>query len=530
MWLINTETFSLVFHHECPEDQYAILSHTWEEDEVSFQDFKHLTSARLKKGFSKIDSTLRKARNYGYKWAWVDTCCIDKSSSAELSEAINSMYRWYEQSAICLAFLSDLPTSSEPQPNAFKQCRWWTRGWTLQELIAPRHLHFYDQDWNKYGSRSELLEEIESITGISSEAYQRSPNAFSVAQRMSWASHRTTTRTEDIAYCLLGLFNVNMPLIYGEGDNAFIRLQEEICKTYPDLTAFAWTTQPSLRAYSPAQKFRGLLASHPAEFAGCGRVRPVLRTQQWNYNQKNTTIGNWDIGFDGMTLQMDEVYGLLMYVGWTRTTTLEDVRLYISLTRTIDGYVRSLPDRLAGDFERSSSSPSVGEFNEKFLKLFMINLSVHPGMLITPSPKVSCLKHVSCKASIDIASLHEEALLIDVDPTMHITAAYPEAFWVPNTKVFMSSSNRKHDRWDEDDEFERISEMIKEEKLTTYAGYLNLRKALQTGNWGGWDPEHEKIYPSTWEFRENRASMQADLDPEQWDSGKTAIRLRTLGR
>jgi hypothetical protein len=349
------------------------------------------------------------------------------------------MYEWYQKSAICYTFLSDMPSSPEPRPSAFRQCRWWTRGWTLQELIAPSSVRFYDQNWRWYGNRSVLGEEIESITGIPSDAFQGSLNVFSVAKRMSWASRRTTTRTEDVAYCLLGLFGINMPLIYGEGEKAFLRLQEEICKTIPDLTIFAWTTQPSLKPYSSPQNFRGLLASHPVEFAGCGHVRdsPRTRQYQWMYNPLNTSIGNWDIVFDGMPLQIDEVHGLLMLIGFIDITASTPDCLFILLTRTIGGYVRSRPDHLAVAFGSIYSGPSVAEINETFLNLFIVTDYEHPGTIHLPNSKVSCLKRVTSRDSMAIDKTYQDALLIDVDSRMHITAAYPEKFWVPEKKAFL---------------------------------------------------------------------------------------------
>lgn len=368
------------------------------------------------------------------------SCCVDQSSSADLSEAINSMYKWYQKSAICYAFLSDLPSSLELQQEAFRQCRWWTRGWTLQELIAPSSVRFYDQNWRWYGNRSDLAVEIKSITGISPRAYGRPLNDFSVAKRMSWASRRTTTRTEDIAYCLLGLFDINMPLIYGEGDKAFLRLQEEICKTIPDLTIFAWTTQPSLKTYSSSQNFRGLLASHPVEFAGCGHVDTYALTgqNQWLYNPLNTSIGNWDITFDGMPLQIDKVHGPIMRIGFIDTTTLKSVRLFIPLRKTTEGYVRSRPDHLAADLGGDHTGPSVATINESFVNLFIVNGFKHPGTLHLPNSKVSCLKRLTCENSMLIDKLYQEALLIDVDSRIQITAAYPEGFWVPEKKAFLS--------------------------------------------------------------------------------------------
>src|SRR5207248_11760504 len=144
---------------------YAILSHTWEEEEeVSFKDMSD-PSRNNKKGYRKIEMTRQMASRAGLSYAWVDTCCIDKSSSAELTEAINSMYRWYQRSDICYAFLADLPASVSLD-TALQRCRWFTRGWTLQELIAPEDIYFFDQDWNNRGSKRDLVEHLSRITGI----------------------------------------------------------------------------------------------------------------------------------------------------------------------------------------------------------------------------------------------------------------------------------------------------------------------------------------------------------------------------
>jgi hypothetical protein len=198
-----------------------------------------LRKARAKKGFSKIIETCRLARERGLGYAWIDTCCIDKSSSAELTEAINSMFNWYKESAICFAFLSDLPASEcEVLENELRRCRWFTRGWTLQELIAPENVEFYDQGWQWRGTKKSLQQELFDITGIDHEILEDSNllSTIPVARRMSWASTRKTSRVEDRAYSLLGLFDVNVPLIYGEGPKAFFRLQEEIMKQYNDLS------------------------------------------------------------------------------------------------------------------------------------------------------------------------------------------------------------------------------------------------------------------------------------------------------
>lgn len=250
---------------------YAILSHTWEEGEVSYQEMKD-ESAKNKKGFSKIEKTCKLATADGLAYAWVDTCCIDKSSSAELAEAINSMFQWYEHSAICYVYLSD-PKYSTDFLTAVEDCRWFTRGWTLQELIAPYELNFFDQNWKLRGNKQDFLNEISGITGISPIVLSHAAplSSIPVAMRMSWAAHRQTTKAEDIAYSLLGIFDVNMPLLYGEGSRAFTRLQEEIIKSTCDLSIFAWTAAPSQNGQYTG-RYSGILAKSPKEFSSCKRI------------------------------------------------------------------------------------------------------------------------------------------------------------------------------------------------------------------------------------------------------------------
>lgn len=174
----------------------------------------------------------------------MDTSCIDKASSTELSEAINSMFAWYRDAAVCYAYLADVLTSGDPRRpgSAFRYSRWFTHGWTLQELIAPRIVVFLSREWDVIGTKESLADLIEDITGIDCDVltHRKSHNDISVAARMSWAAQRITTRVEDHAYCLLGIFNIVMHPIYGEGEHAFIRLQEEILRRIPDDSIFAW--------------------------------------------------------------------------------------------------------------------------------------------------------------------------------------------------------------------------------------------------------------------------------------------------
>jgi hypothetical protein len=193
------------------------------------------------------------------------------SSSAELSEAINSMFRWYREAEICFAYLEDVPSELLISEWSTAEIRWFSRGWTLQELLAPCQVEFYATNWAFLGTRSDHCGVLSQITGIHEHAllYQNL-EGFSIAQRMSWASSRTTTRPEDLAYCLLGLFDVNLPLLYGEGGKrAFLRLQEEIMRGSDDHTIFAWTQR-----HVEPQKMHGLLADLPADFALAANIVP----------------------------------------------------------------------------------------------------------------------------------------------------------------------------------------------------------------------------------------------------------------
>ncbi|KAI1380641.1 heterokaryon incompatibility protein-domain-containing protein [Hypoxylon crocopeplum] len=274
---------------------YAILSHTWGDDEVSFQDWTTVAwpEVRRKRGLQKIEYCRQQAAKDGFEWVWVDTCCINNTSSAELTESINSMFQWYKNAEVCYAYLSDVPKDSElsTTEEELAESRWFTRGWTLQELIAPSEVVFYSKNWKQVGTKSELSSCIAGITGIE-EAYLNGADiqSASVAQRMSWAARRQTSRNEDVAYCLLGIFDVNMPLIYGEGLKSFQRLQEEIMKAYPeDHTLFAWgtvVTSFSKWVKTDAQKLGrepleyepekvesvlGLLAQSPKDFEQSGK-------------------------------------------------------------------------------------------------------------------------------------------------------------------------------------------------------------------------------------------------------------------
>ncbi|KAI0644529.1 heterokaryon incompatibility protein-domain-containing protein [Trametes meyenii] len=331
MRLLNTRTGEFHWFNDPRRVRYAILSHVWSvQGEQSFQDVqdarKALSRSRRRRGartsadqagaegagsalqhsqtvessqLSLLSLKVRDfcvyAREQGYDWAWVDSCCIDKSSSAELSEAVNSMYEWYERAAICYAYLADVGGDDDPwaECSQFRVSRWWTRGWTLQELLAAANVVFVASDWSLLGTKNNLAKAIEEVTGIQQTVLRRwTPlNAVPVAQRMFWASKRVTTRVEDEAYSLMGIFGVKMVTNYGEGRHAFTRLQEEILRRVPDQSLFVWGTrrgsltpvgfsvdaptpfldgldQPSLSIVQG----QNLLASSPRDFSDCSDI------------------------------------------------------------------------------------------------------------------------------------------------------------------------------------------------------------------------------------------------------------------
>jgi hypothetical protein len=235
MRLINARTRRLEEFFD-PIPPYLILSHTWEDDEVTYTDYQNGLFEH-KKGFKKIDCVCKAALELGLAYVWVDTCVIDKSNNTELTETINCMYRYYQNAARCYVYLSDVSLQTEDGKgqhveweSAFRNSRWFKRGWTLQELLAPRIVEFYSRDQVRLGDKISLEKQIASVTGIATSALRgRPPSEFDLAERFKWAENRQTTKEEDMVYSLLGLFNVFLPLIYGETrSNAMRRLKNEI--------------------------------------------------------------------------------------------------------------------------------------------------------------------------------------------------------------------------------------------------------------------------------------------------------------
>ena len=265
MRLLHTETLAFEEFYETDLPRYAILSHRWGDSEVTYKD---MAKKRAKEGpgLTKVRNFCKLASSEGYEWVWIDTCCIDKKSSAEVSEAVNAMYHWYQKADKCYAYLFDVKAN---QRETFQKSSWFTRGWTLQELIAPREVLFYDAEWLTIGSKTTLAIEVAAATGIHEDSLRSSHSFISrpgscIARKMYWASARQTSVPEDKAYCLLGLFDINMPLLYGEGiEKAFLRLQKELLSTTTDETIFAWTS----RTWT-----LGLLATEPSDFSASNSI------------------------------------------------------------------------------------------------------------------------------------------------------------------------------------------------------------------------------------------------------------------
>lgn len=281
---------------------YAILSHTWaknNDEEVSFRDMNDLAKAKAKPGWGKIQESCAKAARDKIPYVWIDTCCIDKTGSHDqILGEINSMFQYYAQAEVCYVYLSDLPGScpqltdrsklQEVWPKSnwtwaghIRYCRWFRRGWTLQELIAPKKVEFYNGRWRWIGSlRGGLRETVAKITQIPLEVLEKKSGMtlehYTIAQRMAWAANRTTTYEADMAYCLLGIFNIQMASNPGEGLRAFERLQLAILARSTDQSIFAWQWSAGIKRKGGNES---LLAPHPKHFLSSRPILPLYASR-----------------------------------------------------------------------------------------------------------------------------------------------------------------------------------------------------------------------------------------------------------
>ncbi|KAH8203524.1 hypothetical protein TruAng_002272 [Truncatella angustata] len=298
MRLLDTETFEMVSGEQSTfkQEGYAILSHRWVGREITFEQIQNSASQLRGKAvqptaqLAKIRGACDRAREQGLKWMWIDSCCINKASTVEESEAINSMFRWYRDAKLCITYLSDVRYSANgPRDDVFLNTEgrgpsvWFSRGWTLQELLAPRAMQFFDMDWRYMGTKFELADLLARITRID-VSYLTGEKHFGtacIASKMSWLASRETARVEDLAYSMLGIFNVVLTPQYGEGMGAFMRLQQLLLSTQTDESLFAW----KLPKDQPLQTFAvpggweadewGLLAPSPSCFWDSNRLTIV---------------------------------------------------------------------------------------------------------------------------------------------------------------------------------------------------------------------------------------------------------------
>ncbi|KAK5752651.1 hypothetical protein LTS12_017220 [Elasticomyces elasticus] len=306
MYLINAKTYRLEYFMDSDIPPYAILSHTWGPgEEVTFQDMQDTKGTGLgKPGFSKIRFTCEQALADNLQYAWVDTCCIDKQSSAELSEAINSMFLWYHGSQVCYALLSDLVVSQLAFPDnatavygasflnldvlpKLGSCRWFTRGWSIDTTVL---------NWDSKSDHRKLAQRFYDRGDLC--VLRAALDGHSIARRMSWAAHRQTSRVEDVAYSLMGIFGVNMPMLYGEGRRSFIRLGEEIARTSMDLSLFAWESRYTGKGRLAANT-HGILADHPCRFCLRDGYDIVAGTHHWLLTHHES---GYALGSEGLQL------------------------------------------------------------------------------------------------------------------------------------------------------------------------------------------------------------------------------------
>ena len=271
MRLIDTSTLELKEFRE-PPPRYAILSHVWAtpaEEEITFEDIRSPQSSSDKPGWRKLKGFCALARSLGFEYGWDDTCCIDKNSQTDVTKSIQSMYAYYSEAGKCIVYLEDVG----PGKKSFEESDWFSRGWTLQELVAPNDLEFYDYQWISRGHKKAQINEISKVTEIPHAVLTGTirPQQCSVAQRMSWAAGRKTTEPEDRVYSLKGLFDVVLSVSYGESlESAFFRLQTEIIRDSSDESIFAWhTPAPVTSSSGDHQRHFGLLAPSPDCFASC---------------------------------------------------------------------------------------------------------------------------------------------------------------------------------------------------------------------------------------------------------------------
>ena len=453
MRLLNTRTLELTnFIGEHP--RYAILSHCWDAEEVLFSDLCNIEDARKKRGFSKVEKACEQAARDDFEYCWIDSCCIDKNSSAELSEAINSMFAWYRRASICYAYLADVEDLK-----SFKQSRWFTRAWTLQELLAPSALQtvgkygmeFFSTDWQNLGSKASLSRLISDASGIGREYLEgKDLNDASISMRMSWAAERKATRAEDIAYSLLGLFDVNMPLLYGEGKlKAFRRLQEEIMKISEDETLFAWGDADSDMGSSSAD----VLASDPKDFAEAKDLVP--------FDEADDPIAPYSMTHRGLRicLKVSRPKDLPDDLADAMRTSIRPIRAPVMIWSSDDLAWAVLNCHVAHDYRNSVLIPLRSVAADVYIRDISTSVALIPSTFVTLVEEhcrkraTPCLKEIFIRNS-RVSSLSRGVqrrfgfLIRTLSGGLEIAkASCPSGAWNPNDMILRGDNDSQTDRF-----------------------------------------------------------------------------------
>ncbi|KAK4955620.1 hypothetical protein LTR10_006559 [Elasticomyces elasticus] len=519
MRLLNTTTFKLEYYEDAnlvPE--YAIFSHKWYTggEEVVLLDFQTPGNAPHKKGFAKLQGLCSVAAAKGHRFVWCDACCIEKSNEVELSKSINSMFRWYQNAAECIAFLGDV---GGDDGRLLEHSIYFKRGWTLQELIAPQDMIFYDQHWNCLGTKKDLLDALSSITRIPRDvlSHNRHFSTCSVAQRMSWASDRETREVEDEAYSLMGLFDISLKLIYGEGQKAFIKLQREIIASSADQSIFSWKLD--------SRKHRAgssLLAPSPHAFAECGNIVPTSVQKPYSLTNIGLSI-QWNTWPHSM-----ETY--LAYLDCTEVgSPTSEIAILIAKLPTADQYVRVTDPENVSVF--SANAPSAVERRlRKTRQIYMREVTEELPMnrsygfwlrTIEPPRRPGSEIHVLSRAATtarDRLMLNPgmvgDAGIIGIDPKTKGSSKWSLVRWI---------------KLQFDDEFRPMIVMLNDRGRQTYAnalrGNLNQRTFDReitdrqvNGRWA-----HEGLF-SDFSWHETKQSQTNSLIPtpdraKKWDGG-----------
>ncbi|KAK5729161.1 hypothetical protein LTR15_002303 [Elasticomyces elasticus] len=503
MRLLNTTTFKLEYYEDdnlVPE--YAIFSHKWypSGEELIILDFQTAENAPHKKGFAKLQALCTIAAAKGHRFV--------------------CMFRWYQNAVECIAFLGDVG-GHDGRSLEHSIWIWFKRGWTLQELIAPQNITFYDYRWNCLGTKKDLLKPLSKITRIPRDvlSHDRHFSGCSIAQRMSWASDRETREVEDEAYSLMGLSDISLKLIYGEGEKAFIKLQREIIASSADQSIFSWKLD--------SRKHRAgssLLAPSPHAFAECGNIVPT--SVQKPYSLTNI----------GLSIQWNTwPHSMETYLAFLDCTEIgcpgSGIAILIAKLPTENQYVRVTDRENLSVFHSEAPSANEQRFR-KIRQIFMRETTEELPMnrsygfwlrTIEPPRRPGSEIHVLSRAATTAKDclmlnpgMEGDAGIISIDPKTKGSSKWSLVRWI---------------KLQFDDDFQPMIVMLNDRGRQTYAnalrGNLNQRtfdREITDGRWA-----HEEVF-SDFSWHETKQSQTNHLIPtpdraNKWDGGAYSMSL-----